>query len=120
MGKYLRISSYTVSGNPSSYMTLQLLPSLNFLIYEENLIFLFISVLCYTSREVYSFSNSPSREKAEVAGTRVHLRSSLFNVFLVHHYVCESHYKIHNDDCQEVAFSYRMAKVRTIYIISSN
>jgi hypothetical protein len=33
-------------GNPSSYMPLQLLRILNFLLYEENLIFFFISVLC--------------------------------------------------------------------------
>jgi hypothetical protein len=64
-------------------------------------------VLCYTSREVDSLSNSPSREKAEVAGTRVYLRSSptVFYAVLVHHYVCESHYKIHNDDGQEVLLS---------------
>ncbi len=69
-------------------------------------------MLCYTSREVDSLSNSPSREKAEVAGTRVHLRSSPILCSLrTSLYVCESHYKIHNDDGQEVAFSYRTAKV---------
>ncbi len=44
MGKYLRISSYTVLGIPFSYMTLQLLHFMNFLIYEEKIIFFFISV----------------------------------------------------------------------------
>ncbi len=42
MTKYLRISSYII-GSPSSYMTLQLL-LMNFLIYEENFIFFFISL----------------------------------------------------------------------------
>jgi hypothetical protein len=41
MGKYLH--TVHILGSPSSYMTLQLLHS-EFLIYEENLIFFFISV----------------------------------------------------------------------------
>ncbi len=35
-----------ILGNPSSYMTLQPLPNLSSLIYEENFIFFFISVHC--------------------------------------------------------------------------
>ncbi len=47
MTKYLCISSYTVIGSPSSYMTLQLLHSeFPYLVYEENLVFFFVSVAC--------------------------------------------------------------------------
>jgi hypothetical protein len=46
MGKYLRISSYTVLGSPSSFMTLQLLHSEFLILYmRENFLFFFISVL---------------------------------------------------------------------------
>jgi hypothetical protein len=44
MTKYLRISSYTALGSPSSYMTLQLLHSEFFLYMMENYIFFLNSV----------------------------------------------------------------------------
>jgi hypothetical protein len=51
MTKYLRISSYTVLGTSSSYMTLQLLPSYTSTVYEENFLFSFNSVVPALSPE---------------------------------------------------------------------
>ncbi len=56
MVKYLRISSYTVLGSPSSYTEwLCNCSTLNFLKYEENFIFLFISVEWNTKAFELSF-----------------------------------------------------------------